>query len=41
MSSQMMELCKVRGYFVGCQLEMYVQVATLHCSQLAAGAVAV
>ena len=41
MSSQMMELCKVRGYFVGWQLGMYVQVATLHCSWLAANTVAV
>ena len=41
MSSQMMELCKVRGHFVGWQLGMIVQVAMLHCSQFAANAVAV
>ena len=41
MSSQMMELCKVRGRFVGWQLDFFVQVATLHCSRLAADAVAV
>ena len=45
MSSQMMELCKVRDHFVGWQLGwqlgMIVQVATLHHSRLAADAVAV
>ena len=41
MSSQMTELCKVRGHFVGRRLGMNVQVATLHCSWLAANAVTV
>ena len=41
MSSQMMELCKVRGLFVGWWLGMIVQVAMVHCSRLAANAVAV
>ena len=41
MSSQMTELCKVRDHFVGWQLGLNVQVATLHCNWLAADAVAV
>ena len=41
MSSQKMELAKVRGHFMGWWLGLNVQVATLHCNQFVVNAVAV
>ena len=41
MSSQKMELAKVKDHFMGWRLGMYVQVATKHCSQFVINTMAV